>query len=975
MLPCAAMNARRIVAWVTAPLLAGCGDVACWRGADRCEVPSPCADLSFSCDDGSTEAYVLDDDDPLPGGVASLAATGDVVLANDQIVAVIEAIDHPHYIAPTGGNLIDLTRRGQAHDALRHLFLATGLLPEDAPAYDTLQVLDEGDVKAVLVTGRLDGYPDAYVATRYEVRPCEPGIRIRTEVLNLGPDPLSWFVADAWYFGGRGSLPFTPGAGFEHPSFGLTTINDAFRDAPYLATSPIEGAAAYAEIACDGSDLSGFHSAEISAVGREPTVVYPRDWVAFERFVAVGDGPGASAAVDVALDVRRLLFDEPYATLSGTVDLAGRTVADLEASIVVYEGSGDDRLAHTQIVPDDGGNWAARVPTSADYTLELRAFGRVVDEVDVSVGDGDATADPLAVPAVGEVTIDATIDGAEDHVLVFVHPADDATLEATRGDWYGYFSECAPYLGHPHGSSPACNRVLVTGPTTVALQPGTYDFFASAGPFSTLAAARGVVVTAGTGQSVALDLEMLPVAPEGTLSGDFHVHGAASFDAELNDVDRARAFLASRVDVIATTEHDAVWDYAEALEKLDAADRLVLITGTESTGHILFPLRSDSAFPRVIGHWNFWPVRFDPRGAWRGAAWDELVEPGALFTRQAEVGWDEDVGVIELNHPVGGLQFGRDFGWFDAAGIDLTRPLETTYDGTGQSLYLRTPDGASFSNADYHVQEVMNGTNNGTFLGYRAVWHYLLDQGVVKGGVANSDSHTLTENVLGTPRTLVWSDNTVADFDLAAFDDAMRRGRMLGTNGPVIVAEIRDGDASYTPSTDVIALGAGARLHIDVTAAPWVPVDEVRVLVNGSVVRTWRDLAAPDDPLGSDGVDRGSVAFELDEVLPADGDAWIVVEAGHALEPNEDLDCDGVPDTGDNNRDGVIDWRDVEGLEAEPDVDCFDTVGPMTDPPEPDPDTPAWWFRTVTPGGYPLAFTNPFVLDLDGDGAFTGRAE
>ena len=46
----------------------------------------------------------------------------------------------------------------------------------------------------------------------------------------------------------------------------------------------------------------------------------------------------------------------------------------------------------------------------------------------------------------------------------------------------------------------------------------------------------------------------------------------------------------------------------------------------------------DSGFPKVIGHFNFWPLPYDPVGPWRGAAWDELKEPGQLMAAMVEQG-------------------------------------------------------------------------------------------------------------------------------------------------------------------------------------------------------------------------------------------------------------------------------------------------------------------------------------------------
>ena len=71
---------------------------------------------------------------------------------------------------------------------------------------------------------------------------------------------------------------------------------------------------------------------------------------------------------------------------------------------------------------------------------------------------------------------------------------------------------------------------------------------------------------------------------------------------------------------------------------------------------------------------------------------------------------------------------------------------------------------------------------------------------------------------------------------------------------------------------------------------------------------------------------------------------------------------DGVPDTTDNNGDGVVNAQDVIGMGAR--------IGPLNDPPQPKEGETGFDFANITLG-YPLAFTNPFFLDRTGDGQFT----
>ena len=970
------------------PLIQGCDKEGCLSGDDpECVVPSPCTDLTFDCDGGTVSVVQITSVDQIPEGMTALAAVGDYLLQNDQVTIAIDHIDHPHYLAPSGGTIIDIERVGQADDAMRHVFQATGLLPEEQPTYTDVRLLEGEGFVAIQFRGHLANRPDLPIATRYELRPCDPGVRVRTEAVNLEPDPLSWALSDGYFIGGKESVPFTvgEGTGFEHRSFGLSDIGEAYETTPYFVISEhTQPGASYATVACNVESMDGFFSNVVAAVGMPRRVTMPRDYEVFERFIAAGGGPGVSGAADLALEVRRKLFNESWVLIEGRVVADGDPTnvmgTDLRAVVHISEGAAgsgtSEQTPWTEVRPDTDGNFAARVPADRDYVLRVDSYGRQVATASVSVGANSARVDPISIPAVGQLDIGATIDGVADHVMAFVHPADDATRDAVESDFFHNFDVCAPLLGPPHGRSPACNRVLLNGRKTVAILPGLYDVFAVAGPFSTMGAARRISVAPGETISVDLALETLPaLQPAGTLSGDFHVHGAVSFDSSVPHLDRVKAFLAARTEVIAATDHDVIGDYGAARLELNADERLELMVGVETTGHILWKILPENEFPQVVGHWIFFPMPLVADAPYRGAAWDELIEPGQMFTDMRDAGWDAANGIAQLNHPIEDLDFGRDLGWANTLGLKATEDLPTSFDGTMPSLFLRTPPGADFANSDYHTQEVLNGTENHRLLSYRAFWHYLLNQGVVRAGTANSDSHGLTDSVLGTPRTLVWTDSRVGDFDAAEFNGQLRAGRAIGTNGPIIEATMRDASGAVRgPSTEAFDPG-DLTLSLRISAAPWVPVEEVRIVVNGAVVRTLRDeLSAVADPFGADGLERLAMDIDLSGDVPASGDAWIVVEAGHRLEPNEDLDCDGFPDTGDNNRDGVIDWRDVEGLEEDPGESCMETVGPLTKPDiDLDRDDPHGLFEAVTPGGYPASFTNPFLLDRDGNG-FSGVA-
>jgi hypothetical protein len=556
------------------------------------------------------------------------------------------------------------------------------------------------------------------------------------------------------------------------------------------------------------------------------------------------------------------------------------------------------------------------------------------------------------------VTLTVADDRGPRWATVIFQPADAAEADRLRGSFHGRFGDCAPWLGPPHGASPACNRVLVApGGTEVAVPPGSYLLYATGGLDHTLARQE---LFADAGESYAADfaLQPLDLRPAGTLWADLHVHGAASFDSGIPDADRVRSFAAAGVDVIAATDHDFTVDYQDALVAEGLDGQMVVLGGLETTQLIPWMDVPGDDFPRVIGHFNFWPLVPDPAQPRGGAPWDERVEPGELFDLMAPLVGDD--GVMMLNHPWDKPQFGRDLGYLRAINFDPRRAIPAEDDGTAQGLLVRRP-GAGRRNVDFDVLEVINGANPINYLTARTLWFSLLSQGYVKAAAANSDSHGLNDAQLGYARTLVDAGTDVAGFDAAAFDAAVRDGRTAGVNGVLVLATIGRSERT-TPSLVPYTPVGGDWLDIEVRAPPWVPVTEVRVTTQAGtvVVAEGDDLVTPADPFGTADVVRLHKAIPLDDILPGGGDGWIVVEAGLPLPPASDLDDDGVADTGDNDGDGDVDADDIEDGEDS---------GPLDPPADPtDPDDVRWLCTQVIPGMWPSSFAGPFLVDRGGDG-------
>jgi len=951
------------VVGIAAVVAAGCSRRSCLRG--DCEQLRACDELAFACEGGTLWIGRLADAPAelrLAGGEG---AGDDVLMSNGVVTLVIDAVDTPHDLAPTGGNLIDLGPAGGVDD-VNLIAQVAGILPDDSFAYTAIATIDEADHVAIDVRGHLDGRADVDVWTRYELRPCDPGVRVRSELFNGSPDTHAWVLADVPHWGKRRIAPFAPapGQGYVQPELDLLELDSLYQAFDYGAgAAAAPGSPGYAVAACNESRLEGVNDLELSALGTARRVVRPGQSIVLERFWATaGAGQGPAPAIAEALAVREQALGDP-----SPFGIGGRVVAGglgfggdaRRASLLVSARVGDVETPLTSVVPDEDGRFVASVREQAGLVWALSSFGRVVasGEVPANGAIGD-----IAIELPGTLQVAVSEGPVGMYASVVLVPADDATEQATRGTFHGQFLECAPWLGPPNGGSPACNRFLVDpGGGEAEVPAGTYDVYATAGPDYTLARQRGVTIVAGEIATVELALTRLDVVPAGWLRADLHVHGRASFDSALPDDDRVRSFVAAGIEVVAATDHDEIVDYADTVAALAVGDRVHVIGGLETTQLVPWMEVPGTSVPRVIGHFNFFPLVPDPTAPRGGAPWDEKMEPGQLFdVMQPRIGAG---GVRMLNHPWAEASAGRDLGYLRAIELDPRRTIPARDDGSHNGMLVRAPAGG-LRNLDWNLVEVQNGAGVKELVKTRPLWWSLLSQGFVAAGTANSDSHGLNDAQLGWPRTLVETGGDLAGFELDAFTGALRDGHTVGGSGIWIdVAIVRGGArlrglglAPYVPASD-------DRVAIEVRAAPWIPVDEIRVVTSGGerVIASGADLAHPADPFGAGGVVRFSGDVTLAELVGG-GDDWFVIEAGLPLPEYRDLDDDGVPDTGDNDGDGDVDTDDVEAGEDR---------GPLEDPPDPARDAesdPRYPMTRVVPHAFPVAFTSPILVDADGGG-------
>lgn len=951
---------------MTAALALGCSRDGCVGGDDgSCVPPTACQALRYTCAPGEEglRLTVFENDamplrDPKARGVP-----GDIVLENALVRAVIAGPGHRSDLAPSGGAIIDLAPKASGSgDQLNSIYQAAGLLPRDAVHYDDDYETEEHGgqdgadaLKAVIFRGHLEAASRVTVVTRYEMRACEPGVRVRSNLYNGSAEPNTLFLADGLFWGDNSAAPFAPGTGlgFRAPTLDLEDVARAWREWPFVAArSQASPDTAYAVVPCDRSQIAGFNSPTLTAAGVPLTTTLPGDGIRFERFIVATLASGIAPAVGEALRVRAMVHGETEPVMvTGRVVAAGKPIdskSGRAASLLFYEPAfGPDpddparRTPWSEVVPSPAdGRFSVVLPADRSFRVQPYAFGLpaapptsfLVARADVDIGDitlvGSARLRATVLTMPGQTT-----PSAMTYAELVVVPVAPEPGEAPPS-LYGLFAGCNPMLGPPHGGSPACNRAITRdGTFDLLIPPGQYYVYGTRGPFATIDRTP-ITVAAGDDIQAALIVQSLPILPGGVTAGDFHVHGAASYDSSIPDLDRVSSFLAAGLDVVVASDHDVVTSYDRTITDLSLNGRLKIIPGVEQTPNIPWFTVPGEDFPQTLGHFNFWPLQPDPSLPGNGAPWDELREPGQMMD-------DIVFALSQLNHPFAGSKLGRDQGFLTAIGYDPRTPIVAGVSFAADML-LYQPGGGR-RNIDWDVQEVMNGASRGDWLRNRALWFSLLSQGIVRAGTANSDSHSLALEHVGYPRNLVFGVHPPATLDVPAFVADIRNGHMVGTNGPYLDVTIEDGMDIYRPGLDAIKVTPAAQLVVRVSTAPWIPVEQVRVIVNGRVAMA-SDVSQAlvvADHLGTQFA-TSKIQFPLGELLTATrqgttkvADAWLIVEAGSELPGVYDPDDDGLPDLMNPNE--------------RPDRMLSDYVA-------------------IVPGAWPLAFTNPFLIDVDGNG-------
>ncbi len=854
----------------------------------RCEVDL-LATGYFAQGGSGALARLIESKADLIGGAGATGTPGDVLLQNDKIRVVIEKPGRVIGPMPSGGGIVDadLVRApgepGNDQFGRMALFYALGRLAsvdhvevlsdgsQGGPAvvastgHDALHDLiniekvikSEGGLDLKFVVDPMKPLP-LLTTTYYVLSPGESRVRMLTAFCNEGASPVQAPLVELTDMGAFGL--FIPGGCSDGlGAANLTSVTNCLvQPAPWLASQG-EGIA-YGKRAMGLSDLTApgkpagviGYGGVVGAVAEAQNLDGLLSWTD----VSARNRPGEFA---IRGGAQRLYLSDFF---------VAKDIAGVSSQLLAFDHVARGRVDVTAALPGGAPAQGARI-----------SVGSVASGHMVTLIEADASGKGGADLAPGEYRLTASLEGRLLGPEVRVTIVEGGTVPAalTLGEAHTLTITAADPFGAPipakvtvlckGGSCPfgaetyhqhllleampggvgAIGFVPPSGRLTVTLPPAEYSVVVTRGPEysawpDTWPVSGQAVDLRTADQSVAAVLGHVVDSP-GWMSADLHVHANNSSDSAVGNAVRAADFMAEGVDVLVSTDHEVLTDFAPVVHELGGDDVIATMVGEEATSF-------------THGHFNAFPlVRKDL--AYGGAFDHAGGEDGPTYrlTQLFDAIRAEHPGaVVQINHPRGGS------GALTQLKVD-TATLATH--GDPADFFMApapdaTADDTRLLNDSFDLLETANGPSPS----YTVLndWMTFLSRGTVKAATGVSDTHGRTSDHGGYARTYVRTGvDAPRDFTAKAFADGLRAQHAFVTNGPFLRVTARKVDAGGAPQGSSVDIGdtlsisgaggEGVQLTVEVQGPEWMKLDRVelytfapgREALNGESNSSWPD--------------------------------------------------------------------------------------------------------------------------------------
>jgi hypothetical protein len=523
---------------------------------------------------------------------------GDIVLRNDQLIAVIAqplaGRNANMTVRNVGGAVIDLTQRHTPNDQLSAFYPGateynlTAVDPDDSS-------LDSGP--EVQYRCRSEAAPERpQLEVTYRLVDGQPWLNVECNYRNPHEQPITFAVKDSL----RADRSF---------EFTLVSESNLFvsADSWWHQTYALVGG--QRQLVPDAQSLER---------GR-PVLTWQHEGSADVQ-LAAGECLTLSYQLIPAANTLQLhgLLRQHAGDPSEPVALSVRDAAGPIANALVRVLQGDQLIGQAR-TDHVGRVTSALAP--GEYRLHVEALGRPLHE------------QPLTIPLHAEPEIELDLPG---YVRARIRDEQGRRIPC-KVEFRGKSGTADPFFGPDTYEEGVHNLVYSShGQFRQEMPPGQYDVIISHGPeydavFTTLDVVRG--------DEAMLEARLRrSVESPGWISSDFHSHSSPSGDNTSSQRGRVLNLLCEHLEFAPCTEHNRISTYEPHLEFLQAEHLMATCSGMELTGQ-----------PLPVNHQNAFPLIHKPRTQdGGGPQTDEnpvvQIERLALWDLRAEK-------VVQGNHP------------------------------------------------------------------------------------------------------------------------------------------------------------------------------------------------------------------------------------------------------------------------------------------------------------------------------------
>lgn len=860
----------------------------------------------------------------LLSGPLARGEMGDYVLENELLRVIVQRPGRRWYsIGSYGGNIIDASARhedGSFNPDHMEEFV-TGVNIENTPNYLDIDIINDGsngEAAELCASGPDDildfinassiirgfgfTFPDSAddrdlpveIETCYRLEPGQPYITMETTLSNSSSEDLDIYMVE--HLNGSGQVEaFQPQVGFGEPLLTPSCPMDKYvpcangmcDQCNYLAYTGVDGAfgVSYGMI----HDIPGSSSLSTSGInvlvlgagvldlvtGGLPNFTVPGNGdLMLTRYFAVGDGSAASIG-----DIRNELLGYQTGELSGRVTSDGQPLEG--AQVAIYQVLNANTVPPSLFMAghdrtDSDGNYSLTLP-AGEYEVRANMEGYLFDPNDpgmVSVMlDGSAQYD-FELPAAGmlQVSVEDQSGPVPAKLQLVGFDPSPALENQIITDQAGVFGDVNAD-SRPYGIA-AVSFIDRNGVSdAITVEPGQYQLVLSQGPRYSV---HKEIIDILPGQTTSVQARLAQlVETDGFVHSDFHVHSIDSPDSEVTREERVAVYLAEGMDFFTPSDHDIRVDFEPTLEAMEVTDLISTASSGETTTF-------------DYGHFNSWPVTIEPNKLGKGAVdWGRETQPGMDFPEYASYSLapGEVIAALAADPKDNVVQINHIDSHFGGAGLAIDTGMVPPQSQTPLLERRLDPSIGNGFDDGFDTLEVWIGTNGrggilNEFLGTNAGdWFNLINQGIVRTGIANSDSHDHRFTRISA-RNLVASavsDPGALGARAEILAATVRDGKTVGTNAPFITFEA-DASLASNPQHAGLRIDEDTTLAVDsagdvdltvrVSTPAWAPVDSVEFYINNQPARTTAvDDAARYAVCPNNVISRGDSEWQETEVV------------------------------------------------------------------------------------------------------------